>query len=43
MFQYFPDDVLVDVTHGTNKLGFNIFSFMIHDAFGNKGQCAQVR
>lgn len=41
MFQRFPDVVLEDATHNTNNAYNKVFSFMIHDAFGN-GQHVQV-
>lgn len=40
-FGYFPEVMLVDATHMINNLGYQLFSFTIHDAFG-MGQYAQM-
>lgn len=40
MFYYLPEVTLFDATHGTDKLGYKLISFMVHDTFG-KGQYAQ--
>ncbi|OWZ12955.1 hypothetical protein PHMEG_00013801, partial [Phytophthora megakarya] len=39
-FEAFPAAVMIDVTHGTNALKYNVFSFMIDDTFGH-GQYVQ--
>ncbi|KAE9045771.1 hypothetical protein PR001_g4834 [Phytophthora rubi] len=40
MFESFPEIVLIDATHDTNKSNYKLFSFMIHDAF-DKGYHVQ--
>ncbi|POM61588.1 hypothetical protein PHPALM_29374, partial [Phytophthora palmivora] len=40
MFEQFPEVLLIDATHGTNRSNYKVFSFMAHDTFG-KGQFVQ--
>ncbi|OWZ15088.1 LOW QUALITY PROTEIN: hypothetical protein PHMEG_00011338 [Phytophthora megakarya] len=40
LFDQFPEVMLLDVTHGTNRSKYKDFSFMAHDTFG-KGQFVQ--
>lgn len=41
LFSKFPEVLLADATHGTNRDNYKLFSFMVHDAYGN-GQHVQV-
>ena len=41
MFDQFPEVILIDATHNTNKAHYKLFSFMVHDALG-RGQHVQV-
>ena len=40
IFQKFPEILLVDTTHKTNKDGYKLLSFLVHDSNGN-GQHVQ--
>eukprot|EP00644_Phytophthora_capsici_P019235 jgi/Phyca11/132981/e_gw1.284.3.1 len=40
LFKRFPEVLLIDATHGTNRSKYKVFSFMAHDTFG-KGQFVQ--
>ncbi|KAE9229526.1 hypothetical protein PF004_g10751 [Phytophthora fragariae] len=40
LFEAFPEVVLVDTTHGTNRNGYKLFSFVFYHVFG-KGQYVQ--
>lgn len=40
IFRAFPQVVMVDTTHGTNRNRYKLFSFVVHDVFG-KGQYVQ--
>ena len=35
MFREFPEVLLIDATHCTNKHNYKLFSFMVHDTFGH--------
>ncbi|KAE9285248.1 hypothetical protein PF001_g21996 [Phytophthora fragariae] len=40
LFDFFPEVLMIDATHGTNSSKYKVFSIMAHDAFG-KGQFVQ--
>ncbi|KAE9040216.1 hypothetical protein PR001_g6626 [Phytophthora rubi] len=40
LFTQFPEVLLIDATHGTNRSKYKVFAFMAHDTFG-KGQFVQ--
>jgi hypothetical protein len=40
LFSAFPEVLLVDATYNTNANNYKLFSFMVHDAYGN-GQFVQ--
>ncbi|GMF22966.1 unnamed protein product [Phytophthora fragariaefolia] len=40
LFEQFPEILLIDATHGTDRSKYKVFSHMIRDTFG-KGQFAQ--
>ncbi|ETP27501.1 hypothetical protein F442_23221 [Phytophthora nicotianae P10297] len=40
LFDQFPEVLMIDTTHGTNRSKYKVFSFMAHDTFG-MGQFVQ--
>ncbi|KAE9182175.1 hypothetical protein PF004_g24318 [Phytophthora fragariae] len=40
IFEQFPEVLLIDATHGTNRSKYKVFSLMAHDTFG-KSQFVQ--
>ena len=34
LFEAFPEVIMIDTTHGTNKNYYKLFSLLVHDVFG---------